>query len=134
MLDGIAFGRADLAESVAEGDRVDVVATLASRTFGGFESLQLIVRDVAPSGSHPAAAEILAAARRRVMAGPATLAPADGPAAPDPRPMSAASARRGPRRPRSGDPYGIRPSAALIAPAGLDRRPGPHRLDQPRRS
>jgi single-stranded-DNA-specific exonuclease len=60
VLDGIAFGRSDLAESVAAGDRVDVVASLASRTFGGFESLQLIVRDVAPSGSHPAAADILA--------------------------------------------------------------------------
>ena len=59
VLDGIAFGRADLAETVAAGDRVDVVATLASRTFAGFESLQLLVRDVALSGSHPAAAAIL---------------------------------------------------------------------------
>ena len=48
---------------MAEGDRVDVVASLASRTFGGFESLQLIVRDVAPSGSHPEAAAILARGR-----------------------------------------------------------------------
>jgi single-stranded-DNA-specific exonuclease len=63
VLDAIAFGREDLAESVAEGDRVDVVATLASRTFGGFETLQLIVRDVASSGSHPAAAAILARGR-----------------------------------------------------------------------
>ena len=31
VLDGIAFGRADLAETVHEGDRVDVVARLASR-------------------------------------------------------------------------------------------------------
>ena len=60
VLDAIAFGRADLTESVAEGDRVDIVATLASRTYGGFESLQLLVRDVAPSGSHPEAAAILA--------------------------------------------------------------------------
>jgi single-stranded-DNA-specific exonuclease len=59
VLDAIAFGRADLTESIAEGDRVDVVATLASRTFGGFESLQLLVRDVAPSGSHPVARAIL---------------------------------------------------------------------------
>ena len=59
VLDGIAFGRADLADTVHEGDRVDIVATLASRTFGGYESLQLEVRDVAPSGYHPAAAEIL---------------------------------------------------------------------------
>ena len=30
-----------------EGDRVDVVARLTSRTFGGYESLQLEIRDVA---------------------------------------------------------------------------------------
>ncbi len=50
VLDGIAFGRDDLASVVAEGDRVDVVARLVSRTFGGFESLQLEVRDVAAAG------------------------------------------------------------------------------------
>ena len=50
MLDGIAFGRADLAETVHEGDRLDVVARLASRTFGGFESLQLEIRDVGDVG------------------------------------------------------------------------------------
>ena len=61
VLDGIAFGRADIAELVSEGDRVDVVARLTSRRFGGFESLQLEIRDAAPSGSHPEAAEILAA-------------------------------------------------------------------------
>ena len=60
VLDGIAFGRADLAVGLAEGDRVDVVARLASRTFGGLETLQLEVRDVAPSGSHPRAAAVLA--------------------------------------------------------------------------
>ena len=60
VLDGIAFGRADLALGLAEGDRVDVVARLASRTFGGRETLQLEVRDVAPSGSHPRAAAVLA--------------------------------------------------------------------------
>ncbi|HTC86293.1 MAG TPA: single-stranded-DNA-specific exonuclease RecJ [Candidatus Acidoferrum sp.] len=59
VLDAIAFGRADLADTLHEGDRVDVVATLASRTFGGYESLQLEVRDVAPSGSHAAAAALL---------------------------------------------------------------------------
>jgi single-stranded-DNA-specific exonuclease len=59
VLDGIAFGRADLATGLAEGDRVDVVARLASRTFGGLETLQLEVRDVAPSGSHPRAAAVL---------------------------------------------------------------------------
>jgi single-stranded-DNA-specific exonuclease len=59
VLDGIAFGRADLAASVVEGDRVDVVARLTSRQFGGFESLQLEIRDVATSGVHPEAAAIL---------------------------------------------------------------------------
>src|SRR5258706_183380 len=62
ILDGIAFGRSDLAETVQVGDRVDVVGRLSSRRFGGFESLQLEIRDVATSGSHPEAAAILAAA------------------------------------------------------------------------
>lgn len=53
VLDGIAFGRSDLAETVHEGDRVDVVARLTSRTFGGYESLQLEIRDVAAAGLHP---------------------------------------------------------------------------------
>lgn len=61
VLDGIAFGRSDIAEVVREGDRLDVVARLTSRTFGGFESLQLDIRDVATSGSHAEAAGILAA-------------------------------------------------------------------------
>ena len=86
VLDAIAFGRADLAESVAEGDRVDIVATLASRTFGGFESLQLLVRDVAPSGSHPEAAAILAI-------GVPVMAPAAGP-----RPTLATAVVGGPDR------------------------------------
>jgi len=53
VLDGIAFGRPDLAETVHEGDRVDVVARLVSRSFGGYESLQLEIRDVATAGLHP---------------------------------------------------------------------------------
>jgi single-stranded-DNA-specific exonuclease len=61
VLDGIAFGRPDIAALIQEGDRIDVVARLASRTFGGFESLQLEIRDAAPCGSHPEAAAILAA-------------------------------------------------------------------------
>ncbi len=48
VLDGIAFGRGDLVGTVREGDRVDVAARLMSRRFGGFESLQLGVIDVAP--------------------------------------------------------------------------------------
>ena len=68
VLDGIAFGRADLATTVAEGDVVDVVARLASRSFGGLETLQLEVRDVATSGSHPRAAAVLAGVAERVAA------------------------------------------------------------------
>jgi single-stranded-DNA-specific exonuclease len=60
VLDGIAFGRPDIAEVVREGDRLDVVARLTSRRFGGYESLQLDIRDVATSGSHPHAAAVLA--------------------------------------------------------------------------
>ena len=82
VLDGIAFGRADLAYGLAQGDRVDVVARLASRTFGGLETLQLEVRDVAPSGSHPRAAAVLARA-------------AGGPAAPSVRPSLAAPVPEG---------------------------------------
>ncbi|MES2208760.1 MAG: single-stranded-DNA-specific exonuclease RecJ [Chloroflexota bacterium] len=50
VLDGIAFGWPELAGQVHEGDRVDVVARLVSRKFGGVESLQLDIRDVAPAG------------------------------------------------------------------------------------
>ena len=60
VLDGIAFGRSDIAEVVREGDRLDVVARLTSRRFGGFESLQLDIRDVASTGSHPETAAVLA--------------------------------------------------------------------------
>jgi single-stranded-DNA-specific exonuclease len=60
VLDGIAFGRSDIAEVVREGDRLDVVARLTSRRFGGFESLQLDIRDVALTGSHPETAAVLA--------------------------------------------------------------------------
>jgi single-stranded-DNA-specific exonuclease len=77
ILDGIAFGRADLAETVQAGDRVDVVGRLTSRRFGGFESLQLEIRDVATSGSHPEAAAILAAAASdRLIAGESSPTPA----------------------------------------------------------
>lgn len=50
VLDAIAFDRPDLAEQLAEGTRIDVVARLASRAFGGFESLQLELLDAAPAG------------------------------------------------------------------------------------
>jgi len=50
VIDGIAFRRADLATMLHEGDRIDVVGRPASRTFGGFESIQLEVVDVGPAG------------------------------------------------------------------------------------
>ena len=53
VLDVIAFGRPEVATDVAAGDRVDAVVRLASRVFGGFESLQLELRDAAPSGEAP---------------------------------------------------------------------------------
>ena len=59
VLDGIAFGRPDLAETVHEGDRVDVVARLTSRTFGGYESLQLDIRDVATASAATSAPDPL---------------------------------------------------------------------------
>ena len=60
VLDGIAFGWPELATQVSEGDRVDVVARLVSRRFGGVESLQLEIRDVAPAGFHAEVGAILA--------------------------------------------------------------------------
>jgi single-stranded-DNA-specific exonuclease len=59
VLDGIAFGWPELAAEVAEGDVIDVVAQLRSRRFGGIESLQLEIRDAAPSGHHAEARTIL---------------------------------------------------------------------------
>jgi single-stranded-DNA-specific exonuclease len=55
VIDGIAFRRPDLATMLREGDRIDVAARPASRTFGGFESIQLEVLDVAAEGSQLAA-------------------------------------------------------------------------------
>ncbi|HEY8238585.1 MAG TPA: hypothetical protein VIF63_04040, partial [Candidatus Limnocylindrales bacterium] len=75
VLDGIAFGWPELAREVAEGDVIDIVAQLRSRRFGGIESLQLEVRDAAPSGFHPEARLILEAVPVAVGPGPA-IAPA----------------------------------------------------------
>jgi single-stranded-DNA-specific exonuclease len=49
VIDAVAFGRPDLA-SLSEGETVDFVARLASRTFGGYETLQLEIVDAAPGG------------------------------------------------------------------------------------
>ena len=70
VLDGIAFGWPELAGQVAEGDVIDVVARLMSRRFGGIESLQLEIRDAAPSGSHPEARVLLDAVPVGVGPGP----------------------------------------------------------------
>lgn len=51
VIDGVCFGRDDVAVTVAEGDTIDVVARITSRSFGGYESIQLDVRDVAPAGT-----------------------------------------------------------------------------------
>ncbi|MBA2372663.1 MAG: hypothetical protein H0V74_00475, partial [Chloroflexi bacterium] len=70
VLDGIAFGRSDIAEVVREGDRLDVVARLTSRRFGGVESLQLDIRDVATSGTLPGTHALLSdAGASAVLAG-----------------------------------------------------------------
>ncbi len=53
VLDAIAFGWPELSGQVAAGDRLDVVARLVSRQFGGLESLQLDVRDAAPAAAGP---------------------------------------------------------------------------------
>jgi single-stranded-DNA-specific exonuclease len=51
VLDAIAFGWPELAGLLTPGDRVDVVARIRSRHFGGFESLQLEIRDAGPAGA-----------------------------------------------------------------------------------
>jgi hypothetical protein len=50
-MDAVAFRRADLATALHEGDLIDIVARPASRRFGGYESIQLEVIDVAASGA-----------------------------------------------------------------------------------
>jgi single-stranded-DNA-specific exonuclease len=54
VIDGVAFRRPDLAGMLNEGDRIDVLARAGSRKFGGFESIQLEVVDVAAQGDQPA--------------------------------------------------------------------------------
>lgn len=49
VVDAIAFERGDLVETLKEGDVVDVAGRLVSRRFGGFETLQILVLDVAPA-------------------------------------------------------------------------------------
>jgi single-stranded-DNA-specific exonuclease len=49
VVDGIAFDRGDLLGVLHEGDRVDVAGHLVTRRYGGLESLQVVVLDVAPA-------------------------------------------------------------------------------------
>ena len=51
VVDAIAFGREDIASAVREGDRVDVAARVRVRRFGGYESMQLEIRDIATAGA-----------------------------------------------------------------------------------
>ena len=75
VLDVIAFGRGDLADAVAADDVVDIVGRLASRRFGGFESLQLELVDAATAGFRPEHGEwIVAAEERRVPGADALVA------------------------------------------------------------
>jgi single-stranded-DNA-specific exonuclease len=69
VVDGIAFGRADLADAVGEGDRLDVVARVVTRRFGGYESIQLEIRDVASEGHAARSAGTAASDRQPLAAG-----------------------------------------------------------------
>jgi single-stranded-DNA-specific exonuclease len=51
VLDAVAFRRPDLVTMLQAGDRIDVAARATSRRFGGFESIQLEVLDVAAEGT-----------------------------------------------------------------------------------
>lgn len=71
VLDGIAFGWTELAGLVREGDRLDVVARPVTRSFGGYESLQLEIRDAAPAGSNHELAARLGGATPTLHSSPA---------------------------------------------------------------
>ncbi len=73
VLDGIAFNRPDLTASVREGDRLDVLGRLVTHRFGGYESIQLEIRDVAPAGH----VHELGATGRTIGASAASAASAD---------------------------------------------------------
>ena len=129
VVDGIAFGRADLAEAVAEGDRLDVVARVVTRRFGGYESIQLEIRDVAPAGHVGRAGRRRRRDRRRRAAGrrdrfddpPGGAARAQGAGRERTRTGSARRARSSRRS---------RPTVGLVVVALVDARPV-HRLRSP---
>ena len=123
VVDGIAFGRADLATALVEGDRVDVVARLASRVFGGLETLQLEVRDVAAVGLAPAGPRG-AGSRRRAgrRAGRPRRRRARRPGSRMTR-SPRVDRPRAVRPPGRKDPYGLLPAgtpiAAILSAVGL---------------
>jgi len=61
VIDAVAFRRPDLAAMLHEGDRIDVVARVSSRQFGGFESVQLEIIDVSAEGAQLGALSVPAA-------------------------------------------------------------------------
>ena len=112
VLDGIAFGRSDLAETVQEGDRVDVVARLASRTFGGYEIAPARDPRRRDRGSRPGDPG-------RPPAGVGRGADARRSGRRRPRsPGRLVTRRQAPARGRAPrDPYGIGPVSGYIGPA-----------------
>ena len=113
VLDGIAFGRPDLAEVVREGDRLDVVARLVSRHVRRLRDAPARDprrRDV--RRSHPGRRDPDARGAQR-------------PVARRGRPHDAGRPRR---PPRASDPYGIGPVRRLIAPILVGRRAARRRL------
>jgi single-stranded-DNA-specific exonuclease len=83
VLDAVAFRRSDLPAMLHQGDRIDVVARATSRVFGGFESIQLEVVDVAAEGTQPATAgatRVTPTASTAAPGTPATSGDSAGPA------------------------------------------------------
>ena len=123
VIDGIAFGWTELAGLVVEGDRLDVVARPVIRSFGGYESLQLEIRDAAPAGSNPGVAARLAGGADL---GGSSPRPAPRPASPLPRGWADGRSRPGLGIPtRTG--RSLRPAAPDRAGRAGHRRdcPGP---------
>ena len=106
VVDAIAFERGDLVDTVREGDRIDVAGRLASRRFGGFETLQLVVVDVAPAREGSRDSRRGRAPRTRRRAG-----------GEQPMTRRSAGGRGGrPVRRTTGDPYGLGAARPFLAP------------------
>jgi single-stranded-DNA-specific exonuclease len=46
---GIAFGRADMAEYIQNGNPIDICYELEENTFRGITTIQMVVQDIKPS-------------------------------------------------------------------------------------